>query len=94
MNMNFGEAIEYMKQGRKMRRSGWNGKNMHIVVMPGYESIPANIPAADAMGVPVGSPITVGPYLMMKDAQGRMVIGWLASQTDLLADDWEVADPK
>ena len=90
--MRFGQAIECMQNGLKVRRAGWNGKNMHIAIMPGYSEVPANSFAAEAMGVPSGTPIIVRPYLMMKDAEGCMVPGWLASQTDILADDWEVAE--
>lgn len=87
----FEQALLLLKAGKHVRRSGWNGKGMHLAIMPGYPSgIGVNAATARAMEVPEGTEIRTRPYLMMKDAQGYMVTGWLASQTDLLADDWEV----
>ena len=89
----FGDALSYLWQGKRVRRVGWNGNGMYIVLMPGYPGgIPANEPTAEAHGIPVGSMVHVRPYLLMKDAQGMLVPGWLASQTDLLAEDWELAE--
>lgn len=89
----FGVALSYLWQGKRVRRAGWNGKGMYIVLMPGYPGgIPANAPTAEAHSIPVGTVVKVRPYILMKDAQGMLVPGWLASQTDLLAEDWEVAE--
>lgn len=88
--MNFGEALEALRQGKKVARSGWNGRDMWIVLQEGYPGgIAINANTARATGMPVGTVCSFRPYLMMRDAQG-MFVPWLASQTDLLADDWEV----
>jgi hypothetical protein len=89
----FAFALQLLKAGKKVRRFGWNGKGMHLAYMPGYpEGVPANGAAAAALGVPEGEIIHTRPYIAMKDAQGYLVTGWLASQTDLLAEDWELVD--
>lgn len=68
--MNFGQAIEALKQGKKVARAGWNGKNMHL-----------ELQRPDAH-----SKMTL-PYIYMYTAQGDNV-PWLASQTDMLSEDW------
>ncbi|MBU1081641.1 MAG: DUF2829 domain-containing protein [Spirochaetes bacterium] len=89
----FGAALSYMQEGRLVRRQGWNGKGMHIAMAGGYpRGVLASMDAARCMGAELGDEIKVRPYIVMKDAQGFMVCGWLASQTDMLADDWEVVE--
>lgn len=68
--MNFGKALEFLKAGKKVGRSGWNGKKMWIELQ-----VPDN-----------NSKMTL-PYIFMGTACGNLV-PWLASQTDILADDW------
>lgn len=70
--MNFGQAIEQLKLGMKVSRSGWNGKGMWL-----------------GLQVPdVNSKMTL-PYIYMFTATEDLV-PWLASQTDMLAEDWEL----
>jgi len=91
--LTFGDAIVLLKRGKKLRRAGWNGKGMYIVLQPGYpEGIGANANTARALGIPEGTIVKTRPYLAMMDAQGMLVTGWLASQTDMLAEDWELAE--
>ena len=72
--MNFGEAIEAMKNGKKVARNGWNGRGMWLAIqMPDTYS---------KMQL---------PYIYMNTAQSQLV-PWLASQTDMLADDWCVVE--
>jgi hypothetical protein len=87
---NFGGALEALRDGRKVSRSGWNGKGMWIVYQKGYpDGIQINKNTAEATGSPVGTVCKFLPYLMIKTADGSFV-PWLASQTDILADDWQV----
>jgi hypothetical protein len=87
----FGWALQSLRSGRKLARTGWNGKGMFIVLQKGYPAgIPINQNTADATGIPLGTVIKFLPYLMMKTAGGEFV-PWLASQTDILAEDWELA---
>jgi len=89
--MTFSWALEQLKAGEHLARKGWNGKGMFIFLMNGYpEGITANAATAKALRISEGQVIRTTPYIAMMNAQGAIVTGWLASQTDLLADDWEV----
>jgi hypothetical protein len=91
----FGWALGKLKAGKRVCRTGWNGKGMFITKMPGYEeAIPADHATCEAFGLKDGDDVRVKvrPYLAMMDAKGYIVPGWLASQTDLLAEDWEIVE--
>jgi hypothetical protein len=84
--MNFGQAIELLKQGNKVARQGWNGKRMFLV----YFSPVAH--SAEMLSVEgLGHSYPLLPYILMKTADD-MLVPWLASQTDILSEDWEVVD--
>ncbi len=86
--MNFGQALDAVKTGHQIFRDGWNGKGMYVVLQKGYPSgIPINQNTANATGLPLGTVCNFLPYLMMRTAQGDFV-PWLASQTDILGEDW------
>jgi hypothetical protein len=86
--LNFSEALMYLKAERKIHRKGWNGTGMWIVLQKGYpDGIPINSNTAQATGLKEGDVYKFRPYIMMYTAQGDFV-PWVASQTDLLADDW------
>ena len=86
----FGTAIKYLKSGHKLQREGWNGKDMYVAYQRGYpEGIAINRNTAIATGLPEGTVCIFQPYLMMKTADNTFV-PWLASQTDLLAEDWRI----
>lgn len=88
--MNFGAAIEMAKAGEQIARAGWNGKGMFVVYQAGYpDGIPINKNTAQATGLPEGTVCRFQPYLLMKTADGSFV-HWLASQTDILSEDWTV----
>jgi hypothetical protein len=82
--MNFGEAITLLKAGRLVRRAGWNGKNMHIYL---EDSLSHTI----GDGVFKGQHRQYEPCICMYNAQGKHQPGWLASQADILAEDWQLA---
>lgn len=89
--MNFGQALELLKSGRRVSRAGWNGKGMWLAYQRGYpEGIAINKNTADATGLAEGTVCKFLPYLIMRTAQGDFV-PWLASQSDILADDWSAA---
>lgn len=86
--MNFGQAIEVAREGKKVARKGWNGKDMWVCFMP-----PTSIPEGLVNGrtkqfVPTGD-LNVGGYFVMWTADKTWQPGWLASQADILAQDWE-----
>lgn len=88
----FSWALAALKNGEKICRSGWNGKGMWLVYQKGYpRGIPINANTAEATGLPEGTLCMFRPYILMYTAQGDFV-PWLASQSDLLADDWEIAE--
>ena len=95
--MTFGMAIEAMKLGKKVCRKGWNGKGMWLCV-PLCDG-PKEIQANEIWGKPNaeyaeqnGGTVKVMPYITMKTADGAIVMGWLASQTDMLAEDWMIME--
>lgn len=84
----FSEALRAVKTGIKIARSGWNGKGMYVTYKPGYPNgVACNEATAKAHGIDVGAEIFYLPYLELKTADGKLV-PWLASQTDILANDW------
>lgn len=88
----FDVALPLLKTGKRVQRDGWNGKGMWIAYQPGYPAgIPINANTAKATGLPEGTVCRFLPYVMMKTADGAFV-PWLASQTDVLAEDWRVVD--
>lgn len=94
MNERFGigAALEWLRKGKRVARAGWNGKNMWLAYQAGYPAgIPINANTARATGLPEGTVCRFLPYLMMRTADGAFV-PWLASQTDILADDWALVD--
>ena len=88
-DMTFGAAIEALKVGKKVARAGWNGKGMFLFLVPG-STFKVNRPPL--MGIyPEGTEINYCPHIDMKTADGK-VVPWLASQTDVLAEDWAVVE--
>ena len=97
-NLNFGQALEALKSGKAVSREGWNGKGMILFLNQGNvaEPMPINTDGLTLIeGIrqdlfilgDVGT-ITRLPNINMKAATGSTVTGWLASQTDMLAEDW------
>jgi hypothetical protein len=87
--MDFGDAIRALKDGKKVSRAGWNGKGMWLCFMPGMVLDEGIVNGRTRKFVPTG-PLVVGGYIVMWTAQGVWQPGWLASQADILADDWGV----
>lgn len=101
--LSFGEALELLKGGKMVQRSGWNGKDMFIFMRP-TDNIPLETVVHHVKSLPQGvkdffarenemgrdgsSTINFTSYLCMKAADGSIVNGWLASQTDMLSNDW------
>ena len=95
--MNFGQAIEELKQGKKVARQGWNGKGMWVVLMPALYLHPYNtqdtmrkVNDRTAKHIGEDKPLDSQPYIAMSTAEGQWQPGWLASQADMLAEDWVV----
>lgn len=88
----FGQALEALKSGHKVARKGWNGRGMWLILVPGSNGIRpvAGTPYSNAG---LTDKVNINPHIDMYTATGEMQPGWLASQTDMLADDWVVLDP-
>ena len=95
--MNFGWAIEKLKAGNKVTRKGWNGKGMYLWLMPAttvkaeWCKEPVLKKLAEDNGGEIECLGTIRMYT--HDSTGRQAVltGWLASQSDMLADDWDYA---
>lgn len=96
--MDFGDAIRAMKQGKKVARRGWNGKGMYLWLKPAT-SIKAEWCKDETLKGLVeangGEILGLGTVCMYThDSTGRKAIltGWLASQSDMLLDDWVIVE--
>lgn len=95
--MNFGQAIEAMNNGSMVQRSGWNGKGMFVYktvgntvgkdFIPKFASLPESVKEFLAKK---DADVVFHPSITMYTAQGEMQPGWLCSQADMLADDWQL----
>lgn len=86
--MDFGEALLALKDGRRVMRNGWNGKGMFVYLVG-----PGNYPPSTDVAKEYfkGERVPYKPYIAMKTVD-EDVVPWLASQTDLLAEDWMVLE--
>ena len=83
----FGEAVELLKLGYKVARIGWNGEGMFLFLVPGSTFKVSRPPL---LGIyPEGTEVSYQPHIDMKTAQDT-VVPWLASQSDILAEDWVI----
>lgn len=80
----FGDAINFLKAGKKVARKGWNGKDMFLFLATDIEfHTEADLSCVSDLE----GDLTL-PAVVMKTADDHFCVGWLASQTDMLADDW------
>ncbi len=87
--MNFGQALEMLKTGAKVARTGWNGKEMFVFLVPGSTF---TVSRAPLLGIyPEGTTINYQSHIDMKTADNS-VVPWIASQSDVLAEDWVYID--
>ena len=84
--MDFGEAIKSLKQGKKVQREGWNGKNQYIELAINISYINTNHETINAEHEAIGN-----KSIAFVGTSG-VQLGWLASQADMLAEDWKIVD--
>lgn len=70
----FDVALRRLRQGERVARRGWNGNGMWVTLIPAFGFHLDGFEMCDCLG--------------LKTAEGKMQMGWLASQSDMLADDW------
>lgn len=83
---NFGEAIKYLKRGMKVARKGWNGKNQYIELASNISYVNA------AMEIVNCKHDAIGNQAIAFVGTSGVQMGWLASQSDMLAEDWVFAN--
>ncbi|HEY1806026.1 MAG TPA: DUF2829 domain-containing protein [Terracidiphilus sp.] len=86
--MKFEEALAVIKSGARVRRSGWNGKGMFVFLVPGSVFKANREPLLSILGE--DTEVNYHGHIDMKTADGQ-IVPWLASQSDLLDEDWEMA---
>lgn len=84
--MSFGLAIEAAKKGKKIARAGWNGKNQYVELAYGISYMNNNGEAVNVNHEAIGN-----KALAFVGTSG-VQMGWLASQADMLADDWKIVE--
>jgi len=97
--LTFGLAVEAMKAGHKVTRKGWNGKGMFVVYMsplylPPYSTSDTARKVNDRTAKWIGedTPLDSQGYIAMFTATKQWQPGWLASQADILAEDWQIVE--
>lgn len=83
---NFGEAIKYLKRGFKVKRQGWNGKNQFIELASAISYVS---PAGEVVNCEHEA---IGNMAIAFNGTSGVQMGWLASQADMLAEDWMFAE--
>jgi hypothetical protein len=99
MNLTFGDALVALKEGKKVCRSGWNGKGMWIFMqigntvskdfIPNFKSLPDNVKAKLTER---GEDVVFNSSITMMTAQGQLQPGWHPSQPDMFATDWQIVE--
>lgn len=93
--MNFGKALELLKEGKKVARSGWNGKGMFIYLTTGTIVPVVNLKKETANHLfgerllECDETVEIKSHIDMKAADGSITIGWNPSQVDMFAEDWQ-----
>tara|TARA_R110000868_G_scaffold42206_4_gene143272 strand:+ start:505 stop:813 length:309 start_codon:yes stop_codon:yes gene_type:complete len=94
-NVDFGEAIKNLKRGFRVARDGWNGKDMWLSLSgspKGTVTLAKEFWSSNNRKYAEnnGGAAVVLPCITMRVATGEILMGWLASQSDMLAEDWYV----
>lgn len=89
LNLTFGEALELIKQGYLVKRKGWNGKGQFLYLINAQDLQKGlNYGYGEVQGEP-----TIQDSIAIKTSANQIQIGWLASQSDMLANDWIWLNP-
>ncbi len=85
-SLDFAAVIRGVKAGKRFARAGWNGKNMFVFLVPGSTFKVNREPLLSILGE--GTEVNYHGHIDMRTANGQ-IVPWLASQTDMLAEDWQ-----
>ena len=84
--MDFGKAIQLLKEGKRVQRQGWNGKNQYI-------ELASNISYKNPSGEIINAEHeAIGNKAIAFVGTSGVQLGWLASQADMLAEDWRIVE--
>ena len=89
IDLDFGQALRYLKAGKKVARAGWNGKGQWVCYMPSFVVEQPN-ERTKAHGI--NDAFKCGGYCVLWNAQSVWQPGWVPSQGDLFANDWQVVE--
>ena len=100
--MNFGKAIEALKEGKCIHRSGWNGKGLFVckqvpseissVIIPKMQSLPDKAKELLLQGEEKDSPIFYVNQMIIINTNTRTINSWVPSSSDVFAEDWEIIE--
>ena len=90
-HLSFGDAVAALKEGLRVEREGWNGKGMFLYYVPENKYPASRNEHGTMIGMFKDDMVPYGAYIAMKTAQNN-VVPWLASQTDVLAEDWQIVE--
>ena len=82
----FDEPIKYLKRGMKVKRKGWNGKEQYIELAT---NVSFKTPNDEVINV---DHVDMGNKAIAFHGTSGIQLGWLASQSDMLSNDWIFAE--
>ncbi len=97
-NLTFGQAIEALKEGKKVAREGWNGKGMFLWLKPAttikaeWCHDPELKKIVEDNGGEIAALGTISMYTTNSSGEKSILTGWLASQSDMLLEDWVIVE--
>lgn len=93
-DLNFGQTIQYLQEGKLMARKGWNGKNMFLWLKQGFEIKTefCKDPILKSLCENNDGSIIGLPTICMKTADNKVMTGWVPTQTDMFAEDWFIVE--
>ena len=91
--MKFGDALAYAREGKKIARRGWNGKGVYVYLTEGRatptDEWVSRLPSQEITEAERETGcVIIKAHLDMMNAEGERIIGWVATQMDMLATDW------
>lgn len=93
-NLTFGDAVAALKEGKRVAREGWNGKGMFLFLLPAG-TVPVKAIHDPTLREVIEAEVGGDAFealgsIRMLTADKKILTGWLASQTDILSEDWVI----